>query len=162
MLFPRKNLMQYSALYKDILFIRQYLANILDLSISDSDWRKMRSRGSPIKESAQVGRMQQAFLDSTAQQQSPSATYKRRVLENRSGPVPVWLLHDPFLYDIGRWLDCPLSFPFSILKGMQTIASTTSPKQAMITFGLLNNNLIVVISNLHVCRRILSVRILLC
>ncbi|ETO24701.1 inosine guanosine and xanthosine phosphorylase family protein [Reticulomyxa filosa] len=71
-------------------------------------------------------------------------------LTNRNGPIPIWTIHEPFRFDVGKWFDCPLSFPLLKLPGFGTIASSTSSKRAALTFGLYQDALVILLTDLHV------------
>jgi purine-nucleoside phosphorylase len=73
-----------------------------------------------------------------------------RRVSNPAGPVPVWIMHDPFWFDIGAHLDCPITIPLYELRGFRSIATTSSSRHACLTFGISDEGaLIGVLSNLH-------------
>eukprot|EP01084_Bolivina_argentea_P149755 261589_1 len=70
-------------------------------------------------------------------------------IRNRDGPIPIWILHDPFKFDTTR-LQCPISVPLKTLSGFNCIITSTSARNAILNFGFDSHyNLIVVIVGLQ-------------
>ena len=131
-IFPRKFIGTYHELYRDISFVRGFMSNVLDLSIN-ADKPKSHRIESVQEMSASFG-AKKKFTEN---------------IQNRDGPIPIWILHDPFKFDATS-LQCPISIPLKTLKGFDAVSTTASARNAILNFGFdANYNLIVVVVGLR-------------
>ncbi|ETO13881.1 hypothetical protein RFI_23488 [Reticulomyxa filosa] len=112
--YPYHDLFHYQDLCTDIDHLRIFLTKVLDLRI-DTKSNKTSITTNNVS------------LD-TRYALSEHCVSR---LTNRNGPIPVWTIHEPFRFDVGKWLDCPLSFPLNLLSGFSTIAFSTGSKRAL-------------------------------
>lgn len=69
-------------------------------------------------------------------------------IQNRNGPIPIWILHDPFKFDTAT-LQCPIAVPLKTLWGFSSLTTSASARNAILNFGFDQHyNLIVVIVGL--------------
>ena len=130
LIFPRAMLATYDQLYRDIMSLRKLLSKVMDLTV-DTDGGRV---GVELSTSCGGGfGLKKGVKD---------------VVRNRAGPVPIWVLHDPFVFDCTT-LSCPVSVPFKTLSGFKAISTTASGRNALLNFGFdAEHNLIVVITGL--------------
>lgn len=123
-LYKRVNLGTYKDIYKDIIYIRSFLGNLLEINV-----------GFGGKDTSSI---------------KDNKDSKKLLIANREGPIPIWLLHHPFTMNV-RHFECPIAFPLkTLINGWTKIAVSSSAQEAVLYFMLdSNKNLIVVLQGLQ-------------
>jgi len=221
-IFPRACLAKYDELYRDIIHLRSFLSNVLDLSLAEVDEHGRSGKpgtfsfpNSPgmidfvddiVPDLPLLGQGDQAsvsaphlhqfeqdigtpidFADFVPDKSRPEndadaviedyvgdglpdekplirtasstgnygndyasnwITDRLEKIKNRDGPIPVWILHDPFTFD-STTLQAPIAVPVKTLSGFNSVSTSASARNAILNFGLDSHyNLVVVIVGL--------------
>ena len=136
LIFPRKMIATYDQLYCDIMSVRGLLSKVIpnmDLNVTSSS-----------KSSGGFGLSAKGINEKVSNEQQNGMNAVR----NREGPIPIWVLHDPFTFDTTT-LRCPMAIPLRTLHGFAAISTTATGRNAILNFGFDGQrNLIVVITGL--------------
>lgn len=153
-IYPRKYIGTYNEIYKDIAYLRNFLSNILDLKININDSNNISSLPQKTQKTPktppQIQKTQK--IDFAPHQyhtiKGNDIIINRDKIQNRDGPIPIWILHDPFQFDTAT-LQCPIAVPLKTLSGWKAITTSFSAQNAILNFGFDQYyNLIVVIIGL--------------